>query len=75
MAIFIDGSGKYYQADIAKDNGDAKIEHPTAHMLEYLKDTPVTMPEFGTQVHVGEVEKLAIPVVTKVVSEADLKDL
>lgn len=62
MSVFIDQTGKYYQADTAKDSGDAKIEFPDKFMLEYLTATPVTMPEFGTGVTLGEIEKLAVPV-------------
>lgn len=59
MPIFIDASGKYYQAKIAKDSGDAKIEHPTQQMTEYLTETPVTIPEFGRGVIEKEIAKIS----------------
>ena len=61
MHVFIDAAGRYYQAPKAKDSGDAKIEHPTALMREYLTEKPVTMPEFGVGVREGEVKKLKVP--------------
>ncbi len=61
MNVFIDQAGKYYQAEKAKDPGDAKIEHPTAIMKEYLTEKPVTIPEFGVGVREKEVAKLKVP--------------
>lgn len=61
MAVFIDASGKYYQAGTAKDSGDAKIEHPTKQMLDVLTEIPVTVPDFGRGVLEKEVAKLSIP--------------
>ena len=61
MHVFIDQAGRYYQAPKAKDPGDARIEHPTAIMKEYLTEKPVTIPEFGVGVREGEVEKLKVP--------------
>lgn len=79
MSVFIDQAGRYYQASTAKDDGDAKIEHPTAIMLEYLTDKPVTMPEFGVGVKEGEIKKLAVPATVtpkdEVISEDSLKTL
>lgn len=57
MTVFIDASGKYYKAATPKDSGDAKIEFPTKQMLEYLTDTPVTIPEFGVGVRQKEIAK------------------
>lgn len=61
MSVFIDQAGKYYQATQAKDPGDARIEHPTEVMTEYLTETPVTMPEFGVGVKEQEIAKLNVP--------------
>lgn len=56
--VFIDQEGKYYQTRAAKSPGDAKIEHPTDIMLEYLTADPVTIPEFGVGVQKGEIGKV-----------------
>lgn len=75
MHVFIDQSGKYYQAKVAKDEGDAKIEHPTQQMKEYLTETPVTAPEFGRGVLEKETKKLikAIPAPKKEIVDKDLE--
>lgn len=73
--VFIDQLGKYYQAKIAKDPGDAKIEFPTPQMLEHLTSTPVTIPDFGRGVQEAEVKKLVKSPVTKEVTKEDLKTL
>ncbi len=75
--VFIDQAGKYYQARIAKDPGDALINHPTAQMLEHLTATPVTMPDFGRGVQEAEVKKLVkSPIAkTKEITKEDLKTL
>lgn len=77
MSVFIDQAGRYYQAAIAKDEGDATIEHPTAIMLEYLTETPVTMPEFGVGVKEGEIAKLNVPetITSKEVTDESLDTL
>lgn len=77
MAVFIDQNGKYYQAEKAKDSGDAKIEFPTPQMLEHLTVTPVTMPDFGRGVQEAEVKKLVKSPVTKTkeMTGKDLKTL
>lgn len=74
MAIFIDASGKYYQAEIEKDSGDAKIEFPTPQMLEYLTANPVTIPDFGRGVQEAEVKKLVKSPVTKTVAKEVTKE-
>lgn len=73
--VFIDQLGKYYQAEAAKDPGDAKIEFPTPQMLEYLTANPVTIPDFGRGVQEAEVKKLVKSPVAKEVTKEDLKTL
>jgi len=68
MSVFIDQQGKFYQAKIAKDPGDAKVEHPTPMQLKYLTEKAVTEPEFGVGVREGEVKSLQ-PVVKKVIEK------
>ena len=40
--IFIDGAGRYYQGEKAKDRGDCEFNHPSAEMFQFLTEVPIT---------------------------------
>lgn len=44
--IFIDQAGRYYQAEEAKDVGDAEFNHPTQDMYNFLTEVPISRSEF-----------------------------
>ncbi len=61
MSVFIDAVGRFYQAGITKDPGDAKIEFPSDEMQKYLTGDPKTPAEFGKIIIDKKIEEINTP--------------